>query len=157
MVKLKTVNLGDVMTFKNGKKRPTDDGDIPVYGGNGILGYTNTNNYENCIIIGRVGAYCGSVYYEPKHCWVSDNAICAIPQDELNIYYALYLLKSLKLNYRHIGTSQPLLTQEILNKILCQIPELKIQEKIADILHVIDNKIDSNNRINRNLSECLAA
>lgn len=56
--------LGDVMVFKNGKKRPSGNGNIPVYGGNGILGYTNDYNNEDCIIIGRVGAYCGSVYRE---------------------------------------------------------------------------------------------
>ena len=153
MIDLKDITLGEIITFKNGKKRPSDEGDIPVYGGNGILGYTNINNYENCIAIGRVGAYCGSVYYEPKQCWISDNAICAIPKDGLHIYYALYLLKSLHLNHRHIGTSQPLLTQEILNKIECRIPEFTIQEKIANILQIIDSKIENNNQINRNLSE----
>lgn len=157
MIDLKDITLGEIITFKNGKKRPSDEGDIPVYGGNGILGYTNINNYENCIAIGRVGAYCGSVYYEPKQCWISDNAICAIPKDGLHIYYALYLLKSLHLNHRHIGTSQPLLTQEILNKIECRIPEFTIQEKIANILQIIDSKIENNNQINRNLSEQLEA
>jgi hypothetical protein len=34
------------------------------YGGNGILAYTNVSNAADCIIIGRVGAYCGSVFYE---------------------------------------------------------------------------------------------
>ncbi|MGN0496308.1 MAG: restriction endonuclease subunit S, partial [Lachnospiraceae bacterium] len=152
MIEMKRVMLGDIITFKNGKKRLADEGDVPVYGGNGILGYTNSSNYSNCIIIGRVGAYCGSVYYEPNDCWISDNAISAVPKSDINIYYAFYLLKSLHLNYRHIGTSQPLLTQEILNKIECLIPELNIQVKISNIIRILDEKIKNNNSINRNLS-----
>ena len=76
--------LSKVVMFKNGKKRPKDFGNIPVYGGNGILGYADNSNYENCIIIGRVGAYCGSVCYENNKCWVSDNAIAAQPIGENN-------------------------------------------------------------------------
>lgn len=44
------------------KKRPTSKGTIPVYGGNGILDYTNTANMQSGVVIGRVGVYCGSVF-----------------------------------------------------------------------------------------------
>lgn len=54
--------LGELMTFGNGKSRPKTDGPIPVYGGNGVLSYTDHHNIENAVLIGRVGAYCGSVY-----------------------------------------------------------------------------------------------
>lgn len=153
MVELKKVNLGDIITFKNGKKKPAEEGTIPIYGGNGILGYTDRSNYKNCIAVGRVGAYCGSVYYEPGECWISDNAIAATPKADVDIYFAFYLLKSLNLNQRHIGTSQPLLTQEILNKIECQIPDLDIQKKISNILRTMDGKVECNTAINRNLLE----
>ena len=70
------MKLKEVIDFKNGKKRPKTEGNIPVYGGNGILGYTNEFNETNhSIIIGRVGAYCGSVYKCTDKCWISDNAI----------------------------------------------------------------------------------
>ena len=54
--------LEKLITFSNGKKRPDGDGNVPVYGGNGILAYTNKSNAENCVIIGRVGAYCGNTF-----------------------------------------------------------------------------------------------
>lgn len=145
--------LCDIIQFKNGKKRPVSEGAIPVYGGNGILGYTNTSNYNQCVIIGRVGAYCGSVYYEKNACWVSDNAIAAQPKGETDILFVYYLLKSLNLNGRHIGTSQPLLTQEILNRIECKIPPLQVQRQIASVLSLIDNKIMANCKTNDNLQQ----
>lgn len=149
--------LGEVLIFKNGKKRPSENGEIPVYGGNGILGFSNQANNENCIVIGRVGAYCGSVYYEHGKCWVSDNAICAIPKDENDISFLYYLLKHLELNKKHIGTSQPLLTQEILNSIMCKVPERDQQLKIGRVLCCIDEKIECNKRINDNLQQQASA
>jgi type I restriction enzyme S subunit len=145
--------LSEYANFKNGKKRPDEEGRYPVYGGNGILGYASSYNMERGVIIGRVGAYCGSVYYESRKCWVSDNAIKAEARTNADLKYLYYLLSSLQLNKRHIGTSQPLLTQGILNDIEVEVPEKKIQEKIAAILSSLDDKIVVNEEINKNLEE----
>ena len=145
-------SLSEYATFSNGKKRPSESGIYPVYGGNGVLGYTNQYNMENGIIIGRVGVYCGSVYLEKGRCWVSDNAIKVNSINENNLVYIYYMLKFLRLNERRIGTSQPLLTLGILNSINVTVHEIKIQNKIADILEAIDNKIKINEEINKNLA-----
>lgn len=143
--------LSDFIEFKNGKKRPDTNGIYPVYGGNGILGNSSDSNYKNIVVIGRVGAFCGSVYFEPNNCWISDNAIAAKSLPNSYINYDYYLLKFLQLNKRHIGTSQPLLTQEILNKIEVLLPTLKEQRAIAATLSCLDDKIELNNKINANL------
>lgn len=156
-MKFETTQLSSIIQFKNGKKRPVQTGVIPVYGGNGILGYAENDNYSNCVIIGRVGAYCGSVYYESNKCWVSDNAIAALPKENTDIRFIYYLLKGLHLNKRHIGTSQPLLTQEILNRIDCPIPPVDIQMQISSMLSAIDDKIETNQIINDNLQQQASA
>ena len=109
--------LGELMTFGNGKSRPKTDGPIPVYGGNGVLSYTDHHNIENAVLIGRVGAYCGSVYLEQGICWVSDNAILAKSKITKDEFFDYFLLKRLNLFNHHVGTGQQLLTQEILNNI----------------------------------------
>ena len=109
--------LGELMTFGNGKSRPKTDGPIPVYGGNGVLSYTGHHNIENAVLIGRVGAYCGSVYLEQGICWVSDNAIFAKSKITKDEFFDYFLLKRLNLFNHHVGTGQQLLTQEILNNI----------------------------------------
>ena len=152
-MKLDNRLLKEIAQFKNGKKRPNTAGSIPVYGGNGILDYVDTANNENCIIIGRVGAYCGSVYYESGKCWVSDNAISVSPKENIDVLYLYYLLKQLHLNERHIGTSQPLLTQEILNSISCTVLEKSTQKKVSQLLRSIDEKIALNQKINDNLEQ----
>ena len=117
--------LSELMTFGNGKSRPKTDGTIPVYGGNGVLSYTDQYNIENAILIGRVGAYCGSVYLEQGICWVSDNAIFAKSKVSIDEFFDYFLLKRLNLFNHHVGTGQQLLTQEILNNIEVAKPNIE--------------------------------
>ena len=144
--------LKDIITFKNGKKKPNIQGIYPVYGGNGILAYANDYNLSKGIAVGRVGVYCGSVFYSDSECWISDNAIQAVNTGLSDLKFDYYLLKSLNLNEYRIGTSQPLLTQEILNRIVVKCPDIIAQKKIASILTSIDDKILQNNKVNCNLS-----
>ena len=117
--------LSELMAFGNGKSRPKTDGTIPVYGGNGVLSYTDQYNIENAILIGRVGAYCGSVYLEQGICWVSDNAIFAKSKVSIDEFFDYFLLKRLNLFNHHVGTGQQLLTQEILNNIEVAKPNIE--------------------------------
>jgi len=137
--------LEHIMTFKNGKKKPDSEGDIPIYGGNGVLGYTDKFNDEDIIAVGRVGAYCGSLFRVFGKCWISDNAISAKSKSNFNMF-CFYTLKVLNLNERSEGTGQPLLTQNILNRIRCVIPENRIMSKyeiMSELLFkklIVDNK-----------------
>ena len=145
--------LSEYVAFQNGKKRPDSAGKYPVYGGNGVLDYASDFNMDGGVIIGRVGAYCGSVYLETGKCWVSDNAIKATGKGNVNLHYLYYLLKLQNLNDLRIGTSQPLLTQGILNNLEAEIPPMDIQKKIGRFLSAFDDKIALNTRINDNLRE----
>ena len=125
--------VGDIAILKSGKSRPKEESEInniPIYGGNGILGFTHQHNVDGeTIIIGRVGAYCGSLYIENKPIWVSDNALIAKPQNPLYSKYLFYILKENELNSMAEGSSHPLLTQEPIKSIEIFIPpELKLIE-----------------------------
>jgi len=116
--------LGDVIKFGNGEARPNSDGNYPIYGGNGILGYTSETNYNGeTIIIGRVGAYCGSVYYENKPIWISDNALAAKSKNFNDTKYLYYFLLNLQLNLFAEGSSHPLVTQTLLHSIDIEISD----------------------------------
>ena len=143
--------MEELITFSNGKKRPEESGIIPVFGGNGILAYTNKSNNENCCIIGRVGAYCGNVFLSQNKCWISDNAISAKSKDTDSQFFIFYLLKKANLQTRHIGSGQPLLTQGILNSISINIPQKQTIEQFNDLLKPIFDQIFNNSRQNENL------
>ncbi len=145
--------LGDVIKFGNGKARPSSEGVTPIYGGNGILGYSADANYEGeTIVIGRVGAYCGATYYEDQPIWVSDNALAAKPKDKNNAKYLFYFLKHLDLNQHAQGSSHPLVTQTLLNSIDVEVVEDPDEQKaIAAVLSSLDDKIDLLHRQNKTL------
>lgn len=147
-------SLGNLLEFSNGKKSPerTMASEFPVYGSNGIIGYGNeTNAKENTIIIGRVGTYCGSVYYSSVKAWVTDNAIKASALNNNNALYLYYLLEKLNLNNWREGSGQPLINQTILKNIEVLVPSPQEQKKIADILGSLDAKIELNRDMNKTL------
>ena len=136
--------LGEVINIYSGKTRPKINGIYPVYGGNGILDYANDYNQENeTIIIGRVGAYCGNVFFEKKQFWLSDNALGIKSTNISNITFLYYKLKQMKLNNVAIGAAQPLLTQTLLKELEIIIPQsIQEQKAIAKILTAFDDKIE---------------
>ncbi len=144
--------LEQLIVFSNGKKRPQVSGNIPVYGGNGILAYTSDANAENCVIIGRVGAYCGNTFLCTGKCWVSDNAIQAKSKNSKSQLFIFYLLSNTALPSRHIGTGQPLMTQGILNAIPILLPEQSQIDLFNEIVNPIHKIIDKNNAENKFLA-----
>ncbi|SIO33349.1 restriction endonuclease subunit S [Fibrobacter sp. UWB11] len=143
--------LGDVLNFYNGRLRPNSKGPFPVFGGNGIIDYVAEYNYENNIIVGRVGANCGSVQKYDGKCWVSDNAISVTVKDGFSKDCVYYLLKLLDLNKKHVGAAQPLLTQEIISNLVVYLPKYDDQKKIASVLSALDDKIALNKKMNQKL------
>lgn len=144
--------LQDLIVFANGKKRPKTIGNIPVYGGNGILAYTDKSNADNCVIIGRVGAYCGNTFLCLDKCWTSDNAIQAKNRTGSSPLFIYYLLRNASLSSRHIGTGQPLMTQGILNAIPIKYP---VEEKISAFIETcspIHKMISGNRQQNESLA-----
>jgi Restriction endonuclease S subunits len=137
--------LEEVMKISNGKSRPKTIGIIPVYGGNGILDYTDQFNFDGeSIIIGRVGAYCGSIFFENRKIWVSDNALHVRSKDENENFYLYYLLKTLELNSLAEGSSHPLLTQTLLNSIDISIPPIKLRNGFNTFAKMLNTKITQN-------------
>jgi len=149
----KEYKLGEITNMKNGKKRPQNNGVFPVYGGNGIMDYSDSYNAENAIIVGRVGAYCGCVYKCESKCWVSDNAISIFAKDIADAQFLYYLMTTLDFHHHHIGGAQPLMTQDIIGDFTVSIPPLSIQHQIIQVLKSLDDKIEVNKRINDNLEQ----
>jgi len=155
MCEWRAVKLEEVIKFGNGRKKPGSNGNIPIYGGNGILGYSADANYnDETIIIGRVGAYCGSVYYENNPIWVSDNALSAKPKNDNNTKFLYYFLKEARLNQHAGGSSHPLVTQTLLNSLEYYFCSNSTEQKaIAEVLSSLDDKIDLLHRQNKTLEE----
>ena len=151
--------LNEIVDFGNGKARPKTEGNIPIYGGNGVLGYSDESNYQDeTIIIGRVGAYCGATYYENNPIWISDNALSAKAKEGYLSKYAYYVLKSKNLNQYAQGSSHPLLTQGLLKTIEAHVTtNLDVQKKIVSIISGLEDKIELNRQTNQTLEHIAQA
>ena len=118
-----------------------------MYGSNGIIGYSEKAQYNNKIILGRVGAYCGSVEYCPSDFNATDNTLITTCDTSKIIYsYAYYLLKQFSLNRYAGGVAQPLITQGLLKHLKCDIPSINQQQKNVSILSAYDSLIEVNNK-----------
>lgn len=140
--------LADLGQILNGAPVPKNKGKYPAFGGNGIISYVDKYNYKsNTVVIGRVGANCGDVSFSDKECWVTDNALALIVNEQNDPYFVYNLLKVLKLNTFHIGSSQPLITQRIINNIECNyIKDINHQKRIGSFFSNIDKKIQNNKK-----------
>lgn len=139
--------FSELFKWTSGKPVIPTEGTVPIYGSNGIIGYTNETKYKNKIIIGRVGAYCGSVSYCPEEFNATDNTLITTCDTTKILYlFAYYILKLYNLNNFAGGAAQPLITQSILKRLKCDIPDLNTQRRIASILSAYDNLIENNNK-----------
>ena len=144
----RVLQLGEVVRFGNGKAiKPGTEGRYPVYGSNGIIGGCDEFRYENGVIIGRVGAYCGSVAYCPEKFWASDNTLVVFPASErFDTKFLFYLLTDAQLSRYAGGAAQPLVTQTVLKQAEVTVPALLVQQRIAGILSAYDELIENNQR-----------
>lgn len=141
------VELGNVLAFSSGKSIvPGRTGAYPAFGSNGLIGNSDRSLFDSGIIIGRVGAYCGSTSLSRSPFWASDNTIVARPKDELDLDFAYFLLVQANLNRWAGGAAQPLLTQAVLKPLRFRIPPVPAQRRIASILRAYDDLIEVNRR-----------
>ena len=129
-------------------------GAYPVFGGNGIRGYTDAYNFEGeCAIIGRQGAYCGNTKYFCGKAYMTEHAIVATANDEHNIGYIANLLSIMNLGQYQGQSAQPGLSVNTLSKIELKLPDKKTQDSIFSLLSALDKKIALNKQINARLEE----
>lgn len=122
-----------------------ENGNYPVYGGNGLRGYTDTFNFDGeCSIIGRQGAYCGNVRYVTGKSYMSEHAVVAVTNPEHNCKYFSYKLSLANLGRFSGQAAQPGLSVTKLLRLKFQMPSKEYQDKIASILSAYDNLIENN-------------
>jgi len=144
----KRVSLGEILSFRNGKSPQIVDGGMyPIYGSNGLIGFTNDYFLNGVfLLVGRVGAS-GETHLVSGKVWASDNCLIGECKSDTTPVFIYYLLKYLDLKKFITQTAQPLITQSFVNNLQIILPPLPEQHKIAEILETIDNAIEKTDRI----------
>ncbi len=131
----------------------SDFGQYPVYGGNGVRGYTESSNFKgDCAIIGRQGAYCGNVRFFRGEAYMTEHAVVVCADENNCTRFLAYLLSTMDLGRLSGQSAQPGLSVKTLGKQVIKVPLKDIQYKIADLLAAFDEKIRINEQINDNLA-----
>ena len=136
-------NYFNLSSGKNPSDLDKEFGQFPVYGSNGIIGYTNNPDLnKETILIGRVGSS-GELNLNKFPCSVSDNCLVVELKENHSLMFVYYLLIKTELKNYTTKTSQPLITGSTIREIDTIIPPLSEQQQIVSFLDTKTSLIDS--------------
>lgn len=147
------VELGEICDFKYGKPLKQEDridGEYPVYGSNGVVGYHNDFLVTApFIIIGRKGS-AGSVVFSEKNGFPIDTTFYVDEAKNCNLKYLYQILRMLGLNKINTQAGVPGLNRNdaYLKKI--PLPPLHIQEEIVKEIEGYQKIIDGARQVVEN-------
>ncbi|MDO7215739.1 restriction endonuclease subunit S [Acinetobacter nosocomialis] len=147
-------NSGDALESSRILRDADEFNNIPVIGGNGLLGFTENSNYKKeCIAVGRVGALCGNVHFIDYESWINDNALLIkLISDKFNINYLVYLLRSRNLNELASKTAQPLLTGTQVKAEKVCIPLMSEQ---LEIVRYLDTNLETLDKLHETVNKTI--
>ena len=140
---LEQLNIGgakkkliDVAKIKNGKDwKHLGEGDIPIYGSGGIMGYVDTYSYDKpTVLIPRKGSITNIFYLEEPFWNVDTIYYTEINTTQILPKYFFHFMKTVDLAKLDTGSGRPSLTQAILNEIPIFVPSIEEQHRIVSIL-----------------------
>ena len=139
MMWMEKVKLSDICSPKQWKTIPTSDllnEGYPVYGANGIIGYYNEYNHENPVVtVTCRGATCGSINITVPKAYVTGNAMCLDDlKNDIEIEYLYYCLKHYDFKNVIIGSAQPQITRQGMDKIYIMLCSREEQRDIVNKL-----------------------
>ena len=139
------VKLKDVAKVIHGRNQSAvinPNGQYPIYGSGGIMGYAD--DYlcpEHCTIVGRKGTINNPILVETKF-WNVDTAFGLHPNEAIDYLYFHYFCKGFDFTKLDKSTTLPSLTKTSLEQIDIPLPPLNEQklivQKIKDIFTQLD-------------------
>lgn len=157
-----TVRVKYTGSYKSGNTITAADvkesGNFPVYGGNGLRGYTDEITHDgDYLLIGRQGALCGNVHMVSGKFWASEHAVVGTINANYAIRYLFYALDVFDLNRLSTSAAQPGISVEQITSVVIPCPTFIEQQEIAIMLDVkcaeVDELISTNEALIQKLKE----
>ena len=119
-------------------------GEYPVFGGNGIRGYTSSYTHDGKHpLIGRQGALCGAISVASGKFWATEHAVIVEPGEQVGSDCLAYILQAMSLNQYSQSAAQPGLNIETISDVSAPVAPLVEQQSIATFLDRETAKLDS--------------
>ena len=137
-------NWGEITTLEYGKAirdYQNADGQYPVYGTNGPIGWHREALCKTPgVIVGRKGAYRG-IHYSVSPFFVIDTAFYVKPTVDLDLQWAYYCLLTYDINGMDSGSAIPSTSRDEFYKLPVALPSKPEQVEIAKALALFDDRI----------------
>jgi type I restriction enzyme S subunit len=138
--------LGEVASFEAGTYLPSNryqEGSVKVQGAGGQMGWTNSPNFfQPIVVIGRVGTI-GEPRFHDGDCWVNNNAAALVPKGSVTAKYIYFVLQSLDFRRFTSTTAQPFLAVTDLLSFVILVPPLAEQVAMVKVLTDMETEIDA--------------
>ncbi len=140
--------LGEISTMKSGEgitsKFIADSGEFPVFGGNGLRGFTTTYTHEgDFVLIGRQGALCGNITRVSGNFFASEHAVVVTVNKDINVDWLSQKLDYMNLNQYSEASAQPGLAVAKILRLFITKPHHNEQKEIGNRLLALDNKMNA--------------
>jgi len=139
------------------KRADRNGGKYPYYGASGIIDYVDDYIFSGeYLLVAEDGENLKSrktpiAFIANGKFWVNNHAHIIRANAKSNTRFLMYVLEGKDISPYITGTTVPKLNQDNLNSIQINLPPLPTQERIADILGTLDDKIELNRQMNRTL------
>jgi type I restriction enzyme S subunit len=109
-----------------------EQGQYPVYGGNGRRGFTDRFTHDgHYALIGRQGALCGNVNFAEGKFWASEHAVIPTLKTGVSVFWFGALIRTMNLRQYSQSAAQPGLSVEMIGNLGIPYPSISEQELIA--------------------------
>ncbi|MRM84007.1 restriction endonuclease subunit S [Riemerella anatipestifer] len=137
-------NICKLYYGKNLPEKEFQNGDYPVCGANGIIGYHNQFTHTNeMLLVSCRGENSGVIHISPPYSFITNNSIiCEFETDDVDTKFLYFFLKSQKREKLTSGSAQPQITTFDLGRFkLPDFPPKPEQTAIATLLSKVDEAI----------------
>lgn len=133
----------DVVKLQRGYDLPVQDrkqdGTIPIYGANGIVGYHTEAKAQYGIITGRSGSI-GDVFMSKKPFWPLNTSLFSVDTNDNNIIYLMFLMRNYDLLRFKQGAGVPTLNRNSFHQNdIIDVP-LSLQQSFAEKIEAIEHQ-----------------
>lgn len=140
----KNRSLKEILTIGSGKDyKHLENGEIPVYGSGGLMTYVNDYLYDgNSIGIGRKGTIDKPVFLTGKF-WTVDTLFYTHSFRKLDIKFIYNQFQRVNWKKYNEAGGVPSLSKKTIEQIQIKSPSLEEQQKIANFLTSVDERIQT--------------
>ena len=125
----------------------TETGSYPVFGGNGLRGYTDRYNHEgDFALIGRQGALCGNMNFSSGKAYFTEHAVAVKADKSNDTRFLFYCFGTMNLGQYSGQSAQPGLAVGNLVELETMVPTKAEQEYISASLTALDTLITLHQR-----------